>query len=94
MPNISAAKVSTAGKEQCLALIKEHLNQQLKMDKNRAGKANIRFKNGPFIELLGTISVITPFGQIDFHVIKINTLFLISIKNMDRFSIYFNNVIN
>ena len=64
------------------------------MDKNRVKKVTIRFKNGPFIKLFNTVSVITLFGQIDFYVIKINTPFLILIKNINRFSIYFNNVIN
>ena len=64
------------------------------MDKNRVKKINIRFKNGPFIKSFNIISVITPFGQIDFYIIKINTPFLILIKNINRFNIYFNNVIN
>ena len=64
------------------------------MDKNRAKKANIRFGDGPFIKSLSIISVITLFGQINFYIIKTNIPFLILIKNMDRFGIYFNNVIN
>ena len=94
MPDTGAARVSTAGKEQCLALMKEHPDQRLKMDKNRAGEANIRFGDGPLIESLGTISVTTPFGQVDFHVMETDTPFLMSIKDMDRLGIYLNNVTN
>ena len=64
------------------------------MDKNRVKEVIIRFKNGPFIKSFSIIFVITLFGQINFYIIKINTPFLILIKNINRFNIYFNNVIN
>ena len=46
------------------------------------------------MELLGTATVQTPFGQVDFHVIKSDTPFLMSLKNMDRLGVYLNNTTN
>ena len=94
MSNTKAARVLTAGKGQCLALIKEHPDKQLKMDRTRAEKANIRFENGSPFKLLGTVTVNTFFGQVNFYVIKTDTLFLLLFKNINRINVYLNNVIN
>ena len=42
MPNIGAARISTANKGQYLALIKKHLDRQIKIDRSRTKKANIK----------------------------------------------------
>ena len=93
MPNIGAAKVFTAKKGQYVALTKEYLGQ-VKINRTRAKKANIRFKDKPSIKSLGTATVQTPFGQVDFYVIKSDTPFLMSLKNMDRLGVYLNNTTN
>ena len=64
------------------------------MDTLQAGEANIRFGNGISIELLGTATVNTPFGLVDFHIIKSDTPFLMLFKNMDRLEVYLNNITN
>lgn len=33
-------------------------------------------------------------GSVDFHIMKTPTLFLLSLKNMDRFGVYFKNLTN
>ena len=64
------------------------------MDTSRTEKANIKFGNGTFIKLLRTATINTPFGPMDFHVIKSDTPFLMLFKNMNRLKVYFNNIIN
>ena len=93
MPDISVTRVFTAGKGQYLALIKRYPDQ-LYINISRAKKANIRFGDGIPIKLLKTATVNTPFGLMDFHVIKSDTFFLMLLKNMDRLEVYLNNTIN
>ena len=64
------------------------------MDTLRVRKINIKFGNGTPIKSLRTATVNTPFGLVDFHIIKSDILFLILLKNMDRLKVYFNNIIN
>ena len=80
-------------KGQYLAFIKEYPDQP-RLDITRAGEANIKFGNGTLIKLLETITINTFFGPVNFYIIKLNTFFLILFKNMDRLSIYLNNIIN
>ena len=94
MPDISAARVFTVKKGQCFAFINEHLNKQLKINKIRAGKVNICFGDELPFKLLGTVTVNTFFGKVNFYVIKTNILFLLLLKEINRLKIYFNNVIN
>ena len=46
------------------------------------------------MELLRTITVNTPFGPVDFYIIKSDIPFLILLKNMDRLGVYLNNITN
>ena len=94
MFNIGAFRIFTVKKSQYFALINEHLNKQLKINKIRAGKANICFKNGLPFKLLETVTVNTFFGKVNFYVIKTNILFLLLFKDINRLKIYFNNVTN
>ena len=93
MPDTGAARVSTAGRGQYQALIKEH-PEQPRMNSARAGEANIRFGDGTPLESLGTMTVNTPFGPVDFHVMESDTPFLMSLKDMDRLGVYLNNTTN
>ena len=92
MPDTGAAYIFTANKRQYLAFIKKHLNRQIKMNRSRAKEANIRFNNSLFIESLKTITVNTLFGPVNFYIININILFLLSLKDINRLGIYLNNV--
>ena len=53
------------------------------MDKSRTGKVNIKFGNKLLFKLFRTIIIKTFFRQINFYVIKTDTLFFLLIKNMD-----------
>ncbi|KAM4061611.1 reverse transcriptase (RNA-dependent DNA polymerase) [Hirsutella rhossiliensis] len=85
-----AAKVSTAGYDQCIALQRE--DPAITLDKTTAGQASIKFGNGEAILSLGSIALKTPLGRITFHILKTPTPFLLSLADMDRLGIYFNNL--
>ncbi|XP_044723961.1 restless-like transposase [Hirsutella rhossiliensis] len=85
-----AAKVSTAGYDQCIAL--QRADPAITLDKTTAGQASIKFGNGEAILSLGSIALKTPLGRITFHILKTPTPFLLSLADMDRLGIYFNNL--
>jgi len=87
-----AAKVSTAGKGQYIALQREI--PSITLDDTRAGEASIRFGGGPRLESLGSTDIDTPFGKTTFHVMDTSTPFLLSLKDMDRLGIYLHNLSN
>jgi hypothetical protein len=87
-----AAEHSTAGYPQYLAYRKTAKNGVL--DTSTAGQASIRFGPGESIKSIGSIDVPTPIGTIQFHILEVMTPFLLSIKDMDRLGIYFNNTKN
>ena len=64
------------------------------MDILRTKEVNIRFGNGTPIKLLGTVTINTPFSPIDFHIIELNTPFLMLLKDINRLGVYLNNTTN
>jgi hypothetical protein len=44
--------------------------------------------------LIRLVIVKTPFGQVNFYIIKVDTLFLLSLININRLWVYYNNIIN
>ncbi len=89
LPNTGAARVSTAGKDQYLALQRE--DPSVRIDTPAAGQALIKFGQGPDTASIGTVRVQTPIGAIAFHVIEAATPFLLCLADMDRLGVYFNN---
>ncbi|KAE8549770.1 hypothetical protein EYB25_008294 [Talaromyces marneffei] len=87
-----AAEHSTAGYPQYLAYRRTARNVIL--DTSTAGQAAIRFGPGESIKSIGSIDVPTPVGDVRFHIIEVMTPFLLSIKDMDRLGIYFDNTKN
>ncbi|KAL3702992.1 hypothetical protein TMatcc_010179 [Talaromyces marneffei ATCC 18224] len=87
-----AAEHSTAGYPQYLAYRKTAKNVIL--DTSTAGQASIRFGPGESIKSIGSIDVPTPIGTIRFHILEVMTPFLLSIKDMDRLGIFFDNTKN
>jgi hypothetical protein len=43
---------------------------------------------------IGSTIVTTPIGQVQFHIVHANTPFLLSLADMDRLGVYFNNLTN
>lgn len=43
---------------------------------------------------LGSTRVNTPVGNVEFHIMPTNTPFLLSLADMDKLKVYFNNLTN
>jgi len=61
------------------------------LDKNRAGEAQVTFSIGQSVSL-GTASVQTLLGVIDFHVVPIDVPFLLCLADLDRLRATYNNL--
>ncbi|KAM4061617.1 reverse transcriptase (RNA-dependent DNA polymerase) [Hirsutella rhossiliensis] len=83
-------KVSTAGHSQYIALQRE--DRSVALDSSKSGQATIKFGNGEAIHSVGSIALKTPVGRITFHILQTPTPFLLSLADMDRLGIYFNNI--
>lgn len=92
LPDKGAAKTSTAGIAQVYALQREVPTVQFVRDHN--SKAIIRFGSGEPLVPLGTITVPTPVGHIDFQIINAPTPFLLCLQDMDPRGIFYNNLTN
>jgi transposase InsO family protein len=91
MPDSGAAGHSTAGRPQFQALQRQLPSISLN---EAAQKATIKFGGGTPITSLGTTSVPTPLGEMEFHVIEADTPFLLCLQDMDRLGIKFDNLRN
>ena len=91
MPDSGAAGVSTAGKPQVLAL--QRLDPTIKLDTIAAGLHTIRFGKGEVISQ-EIIIILTLINDIPFHVVLINTPFLLYINNIDRMGVKLDNLEN
>lgn len=87
-----AAENSTAGYAQYLAYRK--IAKDAILDTSTTGQASIRFGPGESIESIGSGDALTRIGVIRFHNLEVMTPFLLSIKDMDRLGIYFDNTKN
>ena len=86
-----AATRSTDGIGQLKALQK--IDDTIQLDQSTAGSANFVFD----IESIGSIESInisTSIGSITFHIISVNTFFLLFLANLDKSEAFFNNVTN
>jgi hypothetical protein len=92
MPDTGAAGISTAGENQVRALQK--IIPNTKIDTSTAGQHRVRFGDNPESVSLGTVSVETPFGIIDFQIVPANTPFLLCLSDMDKHGVYLNNILN
>ena len=84
-----AADFSTAGYDQYVAYKK--IDKNAILDETTAGTANIKFGAGEPLQSIGSVDVTTPIGKIRFHVINASTPFLLSLKDLDRLKVYFDN---
>ena len=92
MPDTGAAGVSTVGEGQVKALQK--ILPDVAVKTSTAGCHKVRFGDSPDTASQGTVSVPTPFGTIDFHILQANTPFLLCLQDMDRLGVQFNNIYN
>jgi hypothetical protein len=92
MPDTGAAGAFTIGKPQMKALQKKF--PKVTVDTSTASQHKISFGNNPEILSLGTIGVKTPFGNVYFAVMLINTPFLFCLADINRHNVYLNNIDN
>ncbi|KAL4403389.1 hypothetical protein CABS03_15260 [Colletotrichum abscissum] len=91
IPDTGASQWSTGGKGQFQALQKI---APVTLNTSTAGIARISFGPGEEIVALGTVEVETHFGTMNFHILPVNTPFLLCLKDMDRLGIIFDNTRN
>ena len=91
MIDTGASKHSTAGYRQYLAYKKD--NKDTSIDITKAGAVHVQFGIGS-ISSECSIIIDTPIGRIEFHIVKADTPFLLSLADMDRLKVYLNNVKN
>jgi hypothetical protein len=87
MIDSGAAKPSTAGYSQFKAY---SAKTGVQLDTSTRGTITVRWGKGSSINL-GSIHVPSPLGTITFHVMDSDTPFLLSLEDMDRLKVYYDN---
>jgi hypothetical protein len=85
-----AAFTSTAGYGQFLALRE---TQNIEIDQGMAQGQRFKFGIGTTTSK-GTVKVDTPLGALIFHVVDADTPFLLSLHDLDKMGVYYNNLTN
>jgi hypothetical protein len=88
--NCDAAKRSISEIEQFTAL--QRLNDSIQLDKSIV-ESKIQFDIDS-ISIMSTIELNTSLKQLIFHIVKINTSFLLCLVDLNRLEVYFNNLTN
>jgi hypothetical protein len=93
MIDSSASTKSTAEYDQYLAFKKNKIDSSVDLDLSRTDAVNVQFdiESASSIE---SLIIDTSFEIVKFHVIKADTSFLLSLADMNRLKVYFNNVKN
>jgi hypothetical protein len=89
--DISALQYSTAGYEQFQAL--QRTNSSITLNETIKGQVKVQFSIS-FTSSISSTKVETPIGQVEFYIIIANTPFLLSLADMDKLGVYFNNLTN
>jgi hypothetical protein len=92
IPHTGAAKHSTGGYSQYLALKKQLPG--IEIDRARAGEVTIRFGDGAPRSSVGAIQIELPIGTTLFHIMDTATPFLLCLRDMDKLGVWFNNTNN
>jgi hypothetical protein len=90
MINTGASKKSTAGYGQYLAYKKVY---NVTIDTIKAGAINVQFGIGS-TPSIGSITINTPIGRIEFHIVEADTPFLLYLTDMDLLGVFYNNLTN
>jgi hypothetical protein len=89
MIDTGAAGKSTAGYNQYTAY--EKLFGKTPIDTGQEGAVKATFGIGSTTSV-GSITILTPIGQCEFHIVNANTSFLLSLAEMDAKKITLDNV--
>jgi len=87
-----ASKKSTAGYRQYLAY-KTIISDNTDINTMQTGAINVQFSISSTASI-GSVTVKTLIGLVDFHIIKVDTPFLLCLADMDRLQVYYNNVMD
>ncbi|KAI1005021.1 hypothetical protein K3495_g3195 [Podosphaera aphanis] len=90
MIDTGASSRSTAGYAQFLARQKI---TDVQLDENSKDMVNVQFGIGS-TSSIGSVTVHLPIGNAEFHIVNIDTPFLLCLADIDRLHIYFNNLKN
>ncbi|OXV05485.1 hypothetical protein Egran_06747, partial [Elaphomyces granulatus] len=93
MIDTGAAGKSTAGYGQYQAYKKLFSNDKADIDKSKEGAITATFGIGSTTSI-GSVTINTPIGQCEFHVVQANTPFLLGITDMDAKGIILDNLQN
>ncbi len=91
MIDTGASKRSTAGYGQFLAYKKKI--KPVQVDKSKAGAVNVQFGIG-VTSSIEYLLLDNPIGIVEFHVVEADTPFLLSLEDIDKLNVYFNNLEN
>jgi hypothetical protein len=93
MIDSNASTKSTTEYDQYLAFKKNKIHSSVDLDHSRAETVNVQFgiESASSIE---SLTIDTSFEIVKFHVIKTDISFLLSLADMNRLKVYFNNVKN
>jgi len=86
-----ASKYSTAGYGQFQAL--QRTDGNVELDQTTKGIVTVQFGIST-TSSIGSTKVKTLIGQVEFHIIMAKTPFLLSLADMDKLGVYFNNLSN
>ena len=89
MIDTGASRRSTAGLGQYKAY--KRIVKDANIDTTQAGAINVQFGIGS-TPSIGSITINTPIGNVDFHVVQADTPFLLCLADMDSLRTYYNNV--
>ena len=85
MIDTDASKYSTAGYEQYFAYKAIY---DVNIDSSKTRAIYVQFDIG-FISSIGSIAIATPIGQVEFHIVKADTPFLLCLADLDRLKVPF-----
>ena len=90
MIDTGAAKCSTAGYGQFQAFRR---NATVELNITTKGAVTVQFGIGASSSI-GSALITTPIGLVNFHIMTSDTPFLLSLADLDRLGVYFNNMTN
>jgi hypothetical protein len=93
MIDSSASTKSIAEYDQYLAFKNHKIDSFIDLDHIKTETVNVQFDIGS-ARSIGSLIIDISFEIMKFHVIKTNTSFLLSLADMNRLKVYFNNVTN
>jgi hypothetical protein len=93
MIDSEASTKSTAEYDQYLTFKKNKIDSSIDLDLSRADAVNVQF-DIESASSIGSLIIDISFEIVKFHVIKADISFLLSLADMNRLKVYFNNVTN